>query len=108
MSETRIRWEPTAGGVVYGYAGTRGTAVFKIWQPSDGTTQPWALKSDWVAGYFTGTHPDDLKAEAERWLADYVSSLGASFEDPAEVAALRKRLAAVESRLAKTSGEVAW
>ena len=86
MTETaaRIRWEPAAGGGAFGYVGTRGTALFKVWQPREGigTAQPWAIKSDWMAGYATGAAPDTLKAEAERWLEEFTSSLGAVFPEP--------------------------
>ena len=75
----RIRWEPLLGGNFDGYVGTRAEPVFRLFLATPGTPMPWALRSARLAGYSTGTHPDDLKTEAERWLEEFVSSLGASF-----------------------------
>ena len=79
MSE-RIRWEPLLGGNFDGYVGTVTSPMFEVHLTSGrGAIQPWALRSDLLEGYSTATHPDELKAEAERWLEEFVSSLGAVF-----------------------------
>ena len=75
----RIRWEPLLGGNFDGYVGTRAEPVFKLFLATPGTPTPWALRSELLEGYSTDTHPDELKAEAERWLEEFVSSLGAVF-----------------------------
>ena len=110
----RIRWQADAlgSGEADGFVGIIESSAFAIWKPPQAGGE-WVLTSN-LPGQENDrsfdANPDKLKlkAEAERWLERFVSSLGASFEDPAEVAELRKRLAAVESRLAQTSGEVAW
>lgn len=76
----RIRWEPLLGGNFDGYVGTRAAPMFEVVLISR-STSTWAVRSDLLTYYSTGTHPDDLKAEAERWLEEFVSSLGAVFPD---------------------------
>jgi hypothetical protein len=86
----RIRWEdapPLAGGVYLiasiGYVGTIEEPAFRIYTP-DEIHARWLLSIRLTAGsqfrYADG--PDQLKAEAERWLAGFISSLGAPFPEP--------------------------
>jgi hypothetical protein len=63
-----------------GYVGTLEPLVFQIWRPS--ISSEWTLTARLPgcgdkAVY--GGGPDELKAEAERWLEEFVASLGASF-----------------------------
>lgn len=94
---TRIRWTAVDGTVVswFGYVGTAKTALFQILHPVSSETSTrfdeWAL-----CATFTGAQdkpryggndpgaPDRLKAEAERWLEEYVASLGAVFPEPGD------------------------
>ncbi len=86
----RIRWEGDGHGGFAGYVGTLEPWAFQLWQsPCD--TGNYVL-GDWVrlAAFpradgtrsVSGKDPDVLKAEAERWLEEFVTSLGAVF--PAE------------------------
>ena len=99
MTETRIRWHHVDGTVVewFGYVGTMTTtALFQILHPVAKPTDAvmgsrfdeWALCTTFpgaadVARYGgrDDSAPDRLKAEAEHWLAELVSSLGASFPE---------------------------
>lgn len=87
MSGTRrIRWEPD-GDVLFGYCGAR---MFTIWPPDEDDGE-WLLTAslpDHHGIRFYGT-TDELKAEAERWLERFVSSLGASFKDADELRGAR-------------------
>jgi hypothetical protein len=93
MSE-RIRWhDETDGMAAYtGYVGTLDSLMFHIWRP-DGHHDEWVLTTRLSgdgdkAVYADG--PDKLKAEAERWLERFISSLGAVFPDePDESAAFQ-------------------
>jgi hypothetical protein len=105
----RIRWEHVNGGTVvewFGYVGTATTtALFQILhpvaKPADAVMgsrfDEWALCTTFPGfteqvryggrirlGGTGGNAPDRLKAEAERWLEELISSLGAIFPDPAE------------------------
>jgi hypothetical protein len=86
MTETsRIRWETGQFGNLVGYAGTVESWAFQVWHISDDEDSHWSLISSLpdVANW-NATDPDDpeaLKAEAERWLERFVSSLGAIFPD---------------------------
>ena len=86
MTETRIRWEAGQFGNLVGYAGTVESWVFQVWHISDDEDSHWSLISSLPdAQNWNAADPDDpepLKAEAERWLTEFVSSLGAVF--PAE------------------------
>ena len=85
MTETtaRIRWEPTKYGGWTGHVGTIDGFVFQVWKPAPLGEEPWRLESN-LPGDFgritVNADPDWLKAEAERWLGEFVTSLGASFE----------------------------
>ena len=98
MTETRIRWEPAnpinlepvdrSGWA--GYVGTLKPCAFEVWQSGsdfdDVTLGEWVL-SIRLPGPFGerlphGHDPDTLKAEAESWLEEFVSSLGAIFPEP--------------------------
>jgi hypothetical protein len=87
VTETRIRWEdePPASGDVYliastGYIGTVKEPAFKIYTP-DELHDNWLLSVRLLAGgqFFRADDRAILKAEAERWLRVFVSSLGAVF-----------------------------
>lgn len=91
MTETtaRIRWDDEAprDGDVYivahiGYAGTIQEPAFMIYTPDEMHAE-WLLSARLVPGsqFFYADTPEDLKAEAERWLEQFVSSLGAVFPD---------------------------
>ena len=89
MTETRIRWDETRTGTL-GYVGTMTAPAFRIrWIVSD--EHGWTLTT-YLPLMIHGKRdraddPDELKAEAERWLAGFVASLGAVFledDDSAE------------------------
>jgi len=83
----RIRWhdETPGNGDVYnvahiGHVGTVEGAAFIIYTP-DQLHANWLLSFRLIPGstFLYADSPKDLKAEAERWLEEFVSSLGASF-----------------------------
>jgi hypothetical protein len=84
----RIRWEPAEHGGWIGYAGTLKPFIFQIheacaWKVPDlidGLALASTLPGD-LGHYVRGTDPDRLKAEAERWLEEFASSLGAIFPE---------------------------
>jgi hypothetical protein len=86
MTETkRIRWEEEAGRgyELVGYVGTLEQWVFRAWE-SRGAG--WTLEAQLPdvpspPGVLLRDTLDELKAEAERWLEDFTSSLGAVFPD---------------------------
>jgi hypothetical protein len=83
MSEPRIRWhDEPVNGESMGSVGTLDPAVFRIWAPEEEGGE-WLLTAAALPGEAGkrryGASPDDLKAEAERWLEEFVSSLGAVF-----------------------------
>ena len=92
MTETeRIRWEDKepGNGDVYnvasiGCAGTAEEAAFIIYTP-DELHANWLLSVRLIPGstFLYADDPDELKAEAERWLAEFVASLGAVFPEDA-------------------------
>lgn len=94
MTETaRIRWEDNErrwddNGTILGYVGTRSEWLFAICEANDDADDEElvltvAFPGTHQAGSIgTGVSPVDLKAEAERWLTGFVTSLGATF--PAE------------------------
>ena len=92
MTETgRIRWQDDGlSGNYVGYVGTLTESAFRIYSP-DTAHETWLLSVRVAAGseFFYGDGLEPLKAEAERWLAEFVSSLGAVFPE-----ADRKRRAA--------------
>ena len=98
MTETRIRWDdktPGNGDVSHvaciGYAGTVEEAAFIIYTP-DVMHADWLLSVRLTPGstFLYAGSPDELKAEAERWLEEFVTSLGAVFPDePDESAAFQ-------------------
>jgi len=84
VSETRIHWEQVLNGTFWGRVGTLYPAAFQVIPPR----QPggmWTLGAD-LPGMegrdCRDPDPDKLKAEAERWLSEFVASLGAVFPDP--------------------------
>lgn len=80
----RIRWEPTKYGGWTGHVGTIDEFAFQIWKPAPLGDKPYRLEST-LPGHFghvaNSADPDELKAEAERWLAEFASSLGAVFPE---------------------------
>ena len=80
----RIRWEDALDGSSFGYAGTIGPALFKIYAPEDPAGE-WPLVSglpgqeDWR---WPGAGPGVLKGKAEEWLSGFAASLGAVFPIP--------------------------
>lgn len=83
----RIRWKPTRYGGVTGHIGTLEPWLFQVFQSNcdhgDVVLGEWELTSQLPAPrarqHGHSHDPDTLKAEAERWLAEFVSSLGAIF-----------------------------
>jgi len=80
---TRIRWEEDAEADEFiGYIGTLPAYMFLI---CDDGEPEWLLTSrlpdDEGERCWRAPHPDQLKAEAERWLEEFVSSLGAVFPE---------------------------
>ena len=87
MTETRIRWEPTEPGSddSFGYAGTLDPAVFTIWAPRR-DDEAWEVTSalpQLPGERHAVTDREEAVAEAEHWLEEFVSSLGAVFPEPA-------------------------
>lgn len=89
----RIRWEevdPGKSSIAWrGFAGTLSRPVFEIGRPVHlltGGLGQWMLSfsiHDQVTDRHYGDDPEALKATAERWLEEFVSSLGAVFRGPA-------------------------
>ena len=91
----RIRWHHVDGTVVewFGYVGTVKTPPFHILHPVAREAgrhrfDEWALCCTFLGEEgeprYGGTYPGapgQLKAEAERWLEEFVASLGAVFPD---------------------------
>lgn len=87
----RIRWERNDDGshvtpAWEGYVGTIGEALFFIFEPDD--RDPWWILTSQLPGLpgagqaerrSHGDDTDKLRAEAERWLEEFVTSLGAIF-----------------------------
>ena len=87
MTETkRIRWTDSRSSAddpaFAGHVGDLCT-LFKIWPPDDPGDE-WLLTAALPGkeGERLYGFPTDLKAEAERWLAEFVTSLGAVFPEP--------------------------
>ena len=85
MTETtaRIRWEPTKYGGWTGHVGSLESWAFQIFKTGLGYVG-WSLTAQLPGSLGEGCQsddPDELKAKAERWLAGFVSSLGAIFPD---------------------------
>jgi len=98
-----IRWTDEPRTFV-GYVGEIEPYLFQIWGSSDGSR--WMLLSS-LPGALTGSEsddPDELKATAERWLEQFISSLGASFGDSL-AADLRSRASEVRAMPADCTTE---
>ena len=89
MSETttRIRWRdktpPYSDNIAHvGYVGNIKKSTFIIYAP-DELHDDWLLSVRLIPGsqFFYADSADAVKAKAERWLAVFVSSLGASFPE---------------------------
>lgn len=89
MSE-RIRWESDGRGGFEGYAGTFDRLLFDVWQsPNDSgevVIGEWVLSTQLPRPLGRpmphGKDAAAMKAEAEKWLAEFVASLGAVFPEP--------------------------
>ena len=85
MTETtaRIRWEPTKYGGWTGHVGSLESWAFQIFKTGLGYVG-WSLTAQLPGSLGEGCQsddPDELKAKAERWLEEFVVSLGAIFPD---------------------------
>lgn len=84
MSE-RIRWEDNASPIdaiaSRGYAGKLEPRSFIIYKPEDRGGQYRLLCLVGERKSLYADDPDELKATAERWLSEFISSLGAVFPD---------------------------
>ena len=88
MSE-RIRWEDNEhrwddGGCMLGYAGTRKDWLFQIFEATDDADDETLALTFSLSGVSAveiaqGDSTEKLKAEAEKWLEEFASSLGAVF-----------------------------
>lgn len=83
MDTKRIRWEAGAEAGITAWFGIVGTAphLYSILRPVTPGDE-WVLTCH-LPGHVSkvgyADDPDDLKAKAERWLEEFVSSLGAIF-----------------------------
>jgi hypothetical protein len=79
-----IRWEISPGGKsILGYAGTLGPWAFQIWTAAN--IGQWCLITQMPGMADLRSQdpdPEALKAEAEKLLAEFVTSLGAIFPNP--------------------------
>ena len=73
----RIRWHEEDYESLIGYIGNFEPWAYQIWKSG----ADWSLMSQLPGdiGRAKRGSLDDLKAEAERWLSGFVSSLGAAF-----------------------------
>ena len=82
MSAERIRWELTEYGSWRGRVAAAEKFQFQLWrQPR---SENWRLEVGFPGGFLrvaSGVDPEGLKPEAERWLTEFVSSLGAVFPE---------------------------
>jgi hypothetical protein len=83
-SPARIRWQDADESAppccLTGYAGAVGEDLFRIFPPDDEEPEH-VLTADLpgMRGRRSYGTPDEVKAEAERWLTEFASSLGAVF-----------------------------
>jgi hypothetical protein len=100
MTETRIRWHAPAESTIvaeFGYVGTlTACSLFQILKPVTRELSPNRFDEWGLVATFPGVGSEvryaasrdkleavaELKAEAERWLSEFVSSLGAVFPSP--------------------------
>lgn len=82
MTVNRIHWEPAGYGAFAGHVGTTKDRLFMIRKPDH--RPAWRLSSPLPGlsgAEATSAGPDALKREAERWLEEFVTSLGAVFPE---------------------------
>lgn len=82
MTGTRIRWQKEDDGMTAGRIGTLGEPLFWI-SPPEGPGKAHILTSSlpgWDKDIYPNGFVGDVKATAERWLAEFVASLGAVFK----------------------------
>ena len=81
MTETteRLRWEPGEDGILFGYSGTLKTQAFVICPPGS-PGEFWMISTSFPLGQprYVSSEGEARKA-AERWLEEFVTSLGAVF-----------------------------
>jgi hypothetical protein len=92
----RIRWYEDGALQVwsgFGHAGQAGAQLFTIAAPLPGSDSGYLLMSR-LPGMedFGCSRPrlEDAQAEAERWLEEFVSSLGASFRDDSDCSTITR------------------
>jgi hypothetical protein len=80
MATELIRWEPAGEKTIYGFAGSLKPVAFQIW--TGGAGFRWQLVTQ-LPGMEDvrpeSADPEELKAEADRILREFTSSLGALF-----------------------------
>ncbi len=77
----RIRWEPNGYDGFLGYVSTFDPWLFQLC-PRPSRWELMCTLPGKLGANIYDTDPDALKAEAEHWLEEFVSSLGAVFPDP--------------------------
>jgi hypothetical protein len=75
----RIRWEPVEGGMD-GYVGTVIPPLFTI-HCANLSYADWMLTAELPGDAVPGNDLEELKAETEKWLERFASSLGAIFKE---------------------------
>jgi hypothetical protein len=89
-SAARIRWRDEPAGSITGQVGTLLPWVFQIFRP-ERDEEEWSLMAQFPGSIGRVSRDRDrekLKTKAEEWLAEFVSSLGASFPEPSEPSSL--------------------
>lgn len=82
MSANLIRWERANDVAELGFAGSHEPWLFQIW--TGGEQRRWQLITATTLGVDErpeSADPDELKQQAETWLREFASSLGAVFPD---------------------------
>jgi hypothetical protein len=77
----RIRWTEQSDGGWLGHAGTIERSLFMIIPPFLGRWELYSTLPGWDRALLRGD-VDEIKDHAERWLEEFVSSLGAVWPEP--------------------------